>query len=76
MTDVEKIEAVSQTEGNPPPGMRHVHIDPVVQKRVVRKLDLNLMPIVVALCKSHCALDIHQMRLIGLTHSQRPYVCP
>ncbi|KAK9353239.1 major facilitator superfamily domain-containing protein [Lipomyces doorenjongii] len=26
-----------------------VHIDPVVQKRVVRKLDLNLMPLVVAL---------------------------
>jgi hypothetical protein len=51
MTDVEKTEAVSQAEGNTPQGMRHAHIDPVVQKRVVRKLDFNLMPMVVALCK-------------------------
>jgi hypothetical protein len=52
MADVEKTEAISQVEGNAPQGMRYAHIDPVVQKRVVRKLDFNLMPMVMALCKS------------------------
>jgi hypothetical protein len=53
MADVEKTEAVSQLEGNAPQGMRYVHIDPSLQKRVVRKLDLNLMPMVMALCRLH-----------------------
>jgi hypothetical protein len=52
MVDVEKTEVVSELEGNAPQGMRYVHIDPALQKRVVRKLDFNLMPMVMALCKS------------------------
>jgi hypothetical protein len=51
MADIEKTEPVSQFEGNAPQGMRYVQIDPTVQRRVVRKLDLNLMPIVMAMCK-------------------------
>ena len=31
-------------------GMRYLHIDEELQKRVVRKLDWNIMPIVLALC--------------------------
>jgi hypothetical protein len=31
-------------------GMRYLHIDEAVQKRVVHKLDWNIMPIVIALC--------------------------
>lgn len=51
MADIEKTEPVSQIEGNAPQGMRYVNIDPIVQRRVVRKLDFNLMPIVMAMCK-------------------------
>jgi len=51
MEDIEKTEPASQFEGNAPQGMRYVQIDPSVQRRVVRKLDLNLMPIVMAMCK-------------------------
>lgn len=36
----------------PPEGYQYAQIDPVVQKRTVRKLDKNLMPLVVALCMS------------------------
>ena len=50
MADVEKSNPVSHAENNTPQGMRYVHIDPALQKRVVRKLDLNLMPMVMALC--------------------------
>lgn len=53
MADVEKTEHVSQAEGNAPQGMRYVNIDPTVQRRVVRKMDFNLMPIVMAMCKLH-----------------------
>jgi hypothetical protein len=45
-----KVEEGMHVE-NPPPGFQLVHIDPQVEKRVVRKLDLNVMPLVVALCK-------------------------
>lgn len=31
-------------------GMRYLHIDEAIQKRVVHKLDWNIMPIVIALC--------------------------
>jgi hypothetical protein len=51
MADIEKTEPASQTEGNAPQGMRYAHIDQTVQRRVVRKLDFNLMPIVMAMCK-------------------------
>lgn len=32
-------------------GMRYLHIDEAMQKRVVHKLDWNIMPIVIGLCK-------------------------
>lgn len=52
MTDVEKSNELAQIESAAAPqGMRYVHIDESVQKRVKRKLDMNLMPLVVALCK-------------------------
>jgi hypothetical protein len=77
MADVEKTEPVSQIDGNAPQGMRYIHIDPTLQKRVVRKLDFNLMPMVMALCKScYARTVIHQVRLTGLTCSQRPHVFP
>jgi hypothetical protein len=53
MADIEKTDPASQIEGNAPQGMRYAQIDPIVQKRVVRKLDFNLMPIVVTMCKLH-----------------------
>lgn len=53
MADIEKTEPLSQLEDNAPQGMRYAHIDPTVQRRAVRKLDLNLMPIVMAMCKLH-----------------------
>ena len=45
----EELAHVERTAA--PQGYQYVHIDPAVQKRVVRKLDWNFMPIVVALCK-------------------------
>jgi hypothetical protein len=51
MADTEKsVNPVTQLEGDAPIGMQYVHIDPAFQKRVVRKLDLNFMPVVMALC--------------------------
>jgi hypothetical protein len=50
MADVEKITDPAQLEKAAPQDMEFVHIEPAVQKRVVRKLDLNLMPLVVSLC--------------------------
>lgn len=52
MTNVEKKDELSQIESAPPQGMRYVHIDAAIQKRVVRKTDWNLMPLVMALCRS------------------------
>jgi len=49
MADIEKTEPASQMEGNAPQGMRFVQIDPATQRRVVRKLDFNLMPIVMTM---------------------------
>jgi len=34
-----------------PQGYRYVQIDQAVEKRTVRKLDFNIMPLVVAICK-------------------------
>lgn len=34
-----------------PEGNRSIHVDPAVEKRVIRKLDWNFVPLVVALCK-------------------------
>jgi hypothetical protein len=34
-----------------PQGYQYVHIDPEIERRVVRKLDWNLIPLVMALCK-------------------------
>lgn len=50
MADIEKSEPISHLDCKAPQGMQYVNMDPVLQKRVVRKLDLNLMPLVMALC--------------------------
>jgi hypothetical protein len=52
MADVEKRDEPTHVESAAPQGYQFVNIDEAVQKRVVRKLDWNLMPLVVALCKS------------------------
>lgn len=52
MADVEKKDEPTHVESAPPQGYRYVQVDQAVEKRVVRKLDWNLMPLVVALCKS------------------------
>jgi hypothetical protein len=55
MATSEKAEEVAQVEApeapEAPQGYRYVNIDPAVQRRVVRKLDWNIMPLVMALCK-------------------------
>ena len=49
----EKIATAIHVEGDAAlHGMRYLHIDVELQKRVVRKLDWNIMPIVIALCMS------------------------
>lgn len=54
----EKTPGVVHFEGDDAPqGTRYLHIDEATQKRVVHKLDWNIMPIVIALCMSchfHC----------------------
>jgi hypothetical protein len=49
MADVEKKDEPTHVESAPPQGYRYVQVDQAVEKRVVRKLDWNLMPLVVAL---------------------------
>jgi hypothetical protein len=52
MASVEdKVEVERVETPVPPQGYQYVHIDPAVQKRVLRKLDWNLLPLVVVLCK-------------------------
>jgi hypothetical protein len=66
MTDVENTEkdaapAYVESAGAPQ-SHQFVHIDPAVQKRVVRKLDLNLMPLVMALCELSSIHHLHTQR--------------
>lgn len=71
MADVEKVGEVAGLEDNAAPqGMQVLDIDLAVQKRVVRKMDLNLMPLVLALCKSFRSLQlplliVHRSRLLS-----------
>ena len=52
MASPEKTEGAAHVEApEAPQGYQYVVIDPVVQRRVVRKLDWHLMPLVMALCK-------------------------
>jgi len=53
MIDVEKPHHLTEVEDAAPQGMRYVHVEPATQKRVLRKLDMNLMPLVIALCMLH-----------------------
>ena len=48
--DVEKARGETQDEGNP--AGHHHHFDPEAEKRVVRKLDWRVTPLVSALCMS------------------------
>jgi len=49
MADIEMKNDIAQMESAPPQGYQYVEIDPVIQKRVVKKLDWNLIPLVMAL---------------------------
>lgn len=53
MADIEKSSQLTQVDESALPGMRYVLVEPATEKRVLRKLDLNLMPLVVALCMFH-----------------------
>ncbi len=50
MNPVEKTDDISQIE-NSTPRMTQNHIDPSLERRVLRKLDFNMMPLIFALCK-------------------------
>ena len=53
MANVEKAEdSVHVEDPAALQGYQNVQIDPTIEKRVVRKLDWNIMPIVLALCMS------------------------
>ncbi len=45
--ELAQVESAAPTEG-----MRYVFIDKEQERRVVRKLDLHILPILMALCKS------------------------
>lgn len=47
MADVEKIHGAAEIERAPEP----IAVDERAEKRVVRKLDWNLMPLILGLCK-------------------------
>jgi hypothetical protein len=49
--DIEKKEEQVSHVESAPQGYQFAHIDPDVQKRVVRKMDRNIIPLVVALCR-------------------------
>ncbi|KAK9234432.1 major facilitator superfamily domain-containing protein [Lipomyces kononenkoae] len=49
MAEIEAKHDIGHDEETVPDGYNITNIDPVIQKRVVRKLDWNLMPLVVAL---------------------------
>jgi hypothetical protein len=66
MADVENTEKPAELayveSAGAPQGYQFVHIDPALQKRVVRKLDLNLMPLVMALCELSSIHHLHTQR--------------
>ncbi len=46
-------------------GLRHQHhVDPVAEARVVRKMDLRLVPLVTALCQYNMLAAIYERQLI------------
>lgn len=78
MASVEKAEEVAQVEApeapEAPQGYQYVHIDPAIQRRVVRKLDWHIMPLVMALCKlrSMSSPSIHTSLANRTTQTWRP----
>lgn len=51
MKDLQEGADVVHVEGETMPhGLQNLHIDEALERRVVRKLDWNIMPIVTALC--------------------------
>jgi len=52
MADAQEKTDTAQAEAAAPQGYQHLHVDGAVERRVVRKTDLNLMPLVIALCPS------------------------
>ncbi|KAK5131356.1 hypothetical protein LTR04_004920, partial [Oleoguttula sp. CCFEE 6159] len=74
MADIEKSNERAQVESIAAPrGMRYVHIEPATQKRVVRKLDMHLMPLVVALylCSILDRGNIGNAQTAGMSKSLR-----
>lgn len=51
---VEKPESVQLDHAQKPEGMQMVEINPELEKRVLRKMDKAIMPLVTALCEQLC----------------------
>ena len=51
MTAVEKNPEAGLTEDGPAEENQTVYLKPDIQKQLVRKIDMNLMPLVCCLCK-------------------------
>lgn len=51
MAAVEKKHGAGRIEDGPVEENQNVYFEPAIQKQVVRKIDMNLMPLVLSLCK-------------------------
>ena len=69
--DVEKAHVEMQDEGNAV--VHHHHIDPEAEKRVVRKLDWRVTPLVSALCMSKI-FHSHRSSLTGCRQILSPFL--
>ena len=58
-----QVEEVQVEAPEAPQGYQFVRIDPELQLRVVRKLDWNLMPLVMVLCKIHLVSPLLEIPL-------------
>jgi hypothetical protein len=70
--DPEKMQDVEQTYHDEqavsaPQGYRVLEVDPAVERTVVRKIDRNLMPLVMALCTWDGTCDFGLSRRLILT---------
>jgi hypothetical protein len=54
MATVEKNPEAGLTENDSAEENQTVHLKPEIQKQLVRKIDMNLMPLVLCLCKLSC----------------------
>jgi hypothetical protein len=56
MAAVSKNSDAGLMEDGPAEENQTVYLEPEIQRQLVRKIDLNLMPLVVSLCKSSLPL--------------------